>query len=180
MSSPLVTGGAGFNGTDDDRMRLIYRIHSEALIRTLLYWTDGDRRLAEDLMQETMLRTWQNLEVLHRDPLSLRPWLMTVARRIAIDMLRARAARPAEVADAWYEELCEAVEPFAAVHDRSAIRVAVRRLSRDHLEVLVHVYILDHTIEQTACLLGVPAGTVKSRLHYALRAARPLAARLDA
>ena len=153
-------------------MRVLYQIHSEALVRSFLYWTYGDRQIAEDLMQETMLRAWRNLDKLDRDPVALRPWLMTVARRIAIDMLRAKGARPAEVADNWSEWLVEAPEPFGPVHDRRVIEAVLRELSEEQRTVLVHVYIFDKTVPQTARELDIPEGTVKSRLHYALRALR--------
>ena len=158
-------------GSDDaqERMRVLYQIHSEALVRALLYWTSGDRQIAEDLMQETMLRAWRNLDKLDADPVSLRPWLMTVARRIAISMLRARAARPAEAAEGWSGWEGETPEPYARVHDRGVIRVALSGLSIAQRTVLVYVYILDKSVPQTARLLGIPEGTVKSRLHYALR-----------
>lgn len=165
-------------GTDEaqERMRVLYQIHSEALVRALLYWTNGDRQIAEDLMQETMLRAWRNLDKLHADPVSLRPWLMTVARRVAISMLRARAVRPAEAVEAtegwtgW--DGGGTTEPYTRVHDRGVIRAALGSLSAAHRTVLVHVYVFDRTVSETARLLGVPEGTVKSRLHYGLRTIR--------
>lgn len=160
---------------DPERMRVLYQIHSESLVRALLHWTRGDRQIAEDLMQETMLRAWRNLDKLDRDPVELRPWLMTVARRIAIDMFRARAIRPLETGEGWFDwvlEVPEPYEPFERVHDRSVIRAVLAGLSGDQRAVLVHVYILDQTVPQTARRLGIPEGTAKSRLHYALRALR--------
>src|SRR5829696_4522413 len=62
--------------------------------------TNGDRARAEDIVQETLLRAWRNLEVLDDDVRPVRPWLFTVAQRLAIDAHRARRARPAEVGDA--------------------------------------------------------------------------------
>lgn len=159
-------------GRDQERMEALYRIHSEALVRSLLYWTRGDRKTAEDLLQETMLRAWINRHKLRPDPASLRPWLMTVAQRIAIDMLRARAVRPVETAESWFDDIEEGSRAYARVNDRGVIRKALSRLSPDQRAVLAHVYILDLTVPQTARRLGVPEGTVKSRLHYALRAAR--------
>ena len=165
------SGGAEAGGAEE-RMRMLYQIHSESLVRAFLYWTYGDRQSAEDLMQETMMRAWRNLDKLDRDPVSLRPWLMTVARRIAIDMIRARSSRPVQVADNWSEWAVEAPEPFGRVHDRSVIGQVLGELSEEQRTVLVHVYIFDRTVPQIARELGIPEGTVKSRLHYALRALR--------
>ena len=160
------------SGGAEERMRVLYQIHAESLVRAFLYWTYGDRQIAEDLMQETMMRAWRNLDKLDRDPVALRPWLMTVARRIAIDMIRARGSRPPETMDSRAAWAMEAPEPFGRVHDRGVIRAALSGLSEDQRTVLVHVYVFDQTVPQVARELGVPEGTVKSRLHYALRASR--------
>jgi RNA polymerase sigma-70 factor, ECF subfamily len=75
----------------------LYAEHGPALLRLATVLTGGDRGRAEDLVQETMLRAWThraNLDIQHRSP---RAWLITVARRLAVDAHRARRARPAEV-----------------------------------------------------------------------------------
>jgi RNA polymerase sigma-70 factor (ECF subfamily) len=156
----------------DRRMQQIYDHHSSALLRTLLGWTYGDWQAAEDLMQETMVRAWRHLDTLCTDPDTLRPWLFTVARRIAIDRFRAREARPAESEPEPLEQVVEPTEPFEQLLDRDALRGAMRDLSEAHRSALVQVYVLDRTVPEAAMALGVPEGTVKSRLHYALRAVR--------
>ena len=154
-----------------ERMRALYEIHADALVRAFLHWTCGDRQAAEDLMQETMLRAWRNLDKLYADPVALRPWLLTVGRRIAIDALRARAARPAETTGDSFERMLSP-EPYGRILDRSIIRELLSGLSVEHRTALVHVYVHDLTVPQTALVLGIPEGTVKSRLHNALRSLR--------
>ena len=70
------------------------------LLAYALRLTDGDRNRAEDIVQETLLRAWRNLDRLDEDAGPVRPWLFTVAQRLAIDAHRARRARPPEVGDA--------------------------------------------------------------------------------
>ncbi|HEV2635922.1 MAG TPA: sigma-70 family RNA polymerase sigma factor [Actinocrinis sp.] len=156
----------------DDRMQTIYDCHSTALLRTLLNWTYGDWQAAEDMMQETMMRAWRSLDTLNTDPQALRPWLFTVARRIAIDRFRARVARPAETESDPLDQVVEPHEPFERFLDRDTINGALRGLSEAHRDALVQVYLLDQTVPEAAVVLGVPEGTVKSRLHHALRAVR--------
>lgn len=156
----------------EERMRLLYEVNEAALMRSLVGWTCGDRQAAEDLVQETMLRAWRNLHVLHEDPRSVRPWLLTVSRRLAIDLLRARAARPTEVEDTPLEWIPETAEPYEQVLDRAVLRDALAGLSATHRTVLTQVYILHRPVRQAAQVLGVPEGTVKSRTHNALRALR--------
>ena len=71
---------AGF----EDPLDMVYRLHAQPLHRFLMRVTRGDRREAEDLLQETFLRAWNYLQNHAADVESLRPWLYTVARRIAI------------------------------------------------------------------------------------------------
>jgi RNA polymerase sigma-70 factor (ECF subfamily) len=153
-------------------MRAIYDCHSTALLHTLLNWTYGDWQAAEDLMQETMLRAWRHLETLNADPVTLRPWLFTVARRIAIDRFRAREVRPPETEPDPLEQVAEPAEPLERLLDRETLLGALRELSEAHRSALVHVYVMDQTVPEAAAMLGVPEGTVKSRLHHGLRAVR--------
>lgn len=155
-------------------MQALYEVNSSPLLRTMLGWTRGDRHAAEDLVQETMLRAWLHLDTLHDDPRAIRPWLLTVSRRLAIDSRRARASRPSEVGDGdeSLPQIAGVAEPFEQVLDREVLRTALHGLSAIHRAVLVRVYFLNQSVRQTAQVMGVPEGTVKSRTHNALRAMR--------
>ncbi|CAM5252154.1 hypothetical protein SGRIM128S_08986 [Streptomyces griseomycini] len=87
------------------------------------------------------MRAWQHPEALRAENFdSVRPWLLTVARRLAIDARRARQARPAEVGDAVLENarvISDHAERAAAMLD---VREAVKTLTPEHREVLVLVY----------------------------------------
>lgn len=131
----------------------------------------GDRSLAEDVVQETLVQAWRNREIVVNGKGSVRGWLLTVARNVIIDQARAKAARPVEAADVSHRP------PVARDHadvivDSVVVTDALERLAREHRDVLVHVYINGATLKQTAEMLGVPLGTVKSRLHYGQRALR--------
>ncbi|WP_030378468.1 MULTISPECIES: sigma-70 family RNA polymerase sigma factor [unclassified Streptomyces] len=159
--------------TAEHELAALQREHGRPLFALLLRLCDGDRQRAEDLVQETLLRAWQHPEALRaHDFTSVRPWLLTVARRLAIDARRARQARPAEVGDAVL-----AHAPVCADHaERSAamldVREAVKTLTPEHREVLVQVYFRGASVAEAAEALGIPPGTVKSRAYYALRALR--------
>jgi RNA polymerase sigma-70 factor (ECF subfamily) len=155
---------------DDERMRALYAAHGPALLRTISGWTRGDREAAEDLLQETMLRAWRNLDTL--DERSIRPWLMTVARRLAIDASRSRAARPTECGDEPLGHIAARQDHVEQVLDRAVLSRALAGLSGPQRAVLFHVYYLHSTMRQTAETLGIPEGTVKTRTRHALRALR--------
>ena len=155
---------------DDERMRSLYAAHGPSLLRTIAGWTRGDREAAEDLLQETMLRAWRNLHTLDERP--IRPWLLTVARRLAIDASRSRAARPPECGDEPLGHLAARHEEMEQVLDRAVLTRAMAGLSDPQRAVLFHVYYLHSTLRQTAETLGIPEGTVKTRTRHALRALR--------
>ncbi|MEV6949458.1 sigma-70 family RNA polymerase sigma factor [Streptomyces sp. NPDC051172] len=159
-------------GSAEQKMRQIYDVNKDSLMRSLRGWTQGDRQTAEDLLQETMLRAWRNLDVLPDDPRSVRPWLLTVSRRLAIDMLRARSSRPTEVEDDPLESMPVTAEPLEQVLDRQVLRTALAGLSATHRAVLAQVYFLHRPVRHAAEVLNVPEGTVKSRTHKALQALR--------
>ncbi len=153
-------------------MREIYHAHAPALHRFLLGVTFGEQQVAEDLVQETLLRAWRNLDKLAPDVATLRPWLFTVARRIAIDAARARQARPSEVGTVDMTVLPERDDPIERLVAVQTVRAALRRLTVEHREVLLEIYYGGRSVAEAAALLGIPEGTVKSRTYNALRALR--------
>ncbi|HEY9367128.1 sigma-70 family RNA polymerase sigma factor [Streptomyces sp.] len=156
--------------TDERALEQLQREHGPALLSFLLNLTHGDQQRAEDLVQETLVRAWLHPEAFHGPYESMRPWLFTVARRLAIDARRSRLARPAEIGDG---ALAAAPDPTDVTETAVAaldVRAAVRGLSPEHRAVLVRIYFHGLTVKEAADDLGIPAGTVKSRSHYALRA----------
>jgi RNA polymerase sigma-70 factor (ECF subfamily) len=153
-----------------DTLRWMYAEHGGRLRSIALRFTQGDRHWAEDVVQETLLRAWRNIDALRTGGTeSLLPWLSTVARRVVIDDLRRRRARPVEVSDAPLEYLAGADEVDRML-DTVVVTEALQALSPAHREVLVQTYYLGRTVQQAADTLGLPVGTVKSRVYYGLRA----------
>jgi RNA polymerase sigma-70 factor, ECF subfamily len=152
---------------DEAFIRALYAEHGGALLRYALHLTGGDRQRAEDLVQETIVRAWRHPAALADRP--ARPWLFAVARNLAVDAHRARQSRPHEVSQAMLETL-----PVADDADRTldswAIAEALASLRPDHRKVIVETYYRGHTVAEAATSLGIPAGTVKSRTYYALKA----------
>jgi RNA polymerase sigma-70 factor (ECF subfamily) len=128
-----------------------------------------DRALAEDILQETLVRAWRNIDHLDLDRDSgMRGWLLRVARNIAVDNFRAKNSRPAEVAES--AALCVSIpDSSEAVLRTIHVRAALARLSETHRAVLRECYFNGSTLVEAAQTLGIPLGTVKSRLSSALR-----------
>jgi RNA polymerase sigma-70 factor, ECF subfamily len=153
----------------DKSLRALYDGHAPALLAYALRLTNGDRTRAEDIVQETLLRAWRNLELLDDDVRPVRPWLFTVAQRLAIDAHRARHARPAEVGDAALAAV-PSLDDVEQTLDRILVADALQALTHEHRAVIVETYYRGRSVAEAATVLGIPPGTVKSRCYYALRA----------
>jgi len=156
---------------DEAFIRAVYDKHGVFLLRvaTGLLW--GDSHQAQDLVQEAVLRAWQNTGILDPEAEGIRPWLVTVVRNLVIDGYRARQARPPETVDTALNAM-PGPEHMDAALTKKIVREAMADLTLQHREILVHVEFLDRSVAQTAKTLGIPPGTVKSRTHLALRALR--------
>jgi RNA polymerase sigma-70 factor (ECF subfamily) len=155
--------------SDEDLVRALYAEHAAPLLRYALRMTDGDRQRAEDIVQETLLRAWMHPEAIADRP--ARPWLFAVARNLAVDAHRARKARPHEVGENALS-LVAVPDEADRVLESWAVADALAALRPDHRRVLLETYYRGHSVAEAATVLGIPAGTVKSRAFYALRALR--------
>jgi RNA polymerase sigma-70 factor (ECF subfamily) len=153
--------------TDERDVREAYAAHAAELygfaVRSL-----GDSGLAEEAVQETFLRAWRAGDRFDPQIGSLRTWLFAILRNVVIDLGRARASRPT-VSDKGLEPT---VEPFEDALLAWQIEEAMRRIGDDHRRVLVETYYRGRPYAEVAEELGVPEGTVKSRVYYGLRALR--------
>ena len=132
-----------------------------------------DAARAEDVVQETLLRAWQHPEVTNDSERSAGAWLFTVARNMIIDERRSARFRK-EVSPRDGSGVPEHAGPdeVNAALDRMLIGDAVAELSPEHRAVVSRSYYQGWTTTQIANDLQIPEGTVKSRLHYAVRALR--------
>ena len=150
-------------------LRGLHDRHAPELWRFALRLT-RDPQVAEDVVQEALLRAWKDPQLVERTDAAARAWLFTVTRHIIIDRWRSAAARhesgPVELAE-------EAVgDRTAEVLDRWLIADALGALSAEHRAVIGAAYYEGRSVAEIARALHIPEGTVKSRLHYGLRSLR--------
>ncbi len=156
-------------GDDEVLLRALHDEHARPLWRYVVSLT-GDGALADDIVQEALLRAWRRPAVLDQSESSAKAWLFTVARNLVIDDRRS-ARRTRELpADAGPEPV--AADQADAILDGWLVRDALATLSVEHRTVIVHAYYGGRSAVEIAAVLGIPSGTVKSRLHYGMRALR--------
>jgi RNA polymerase sigma-70 factor (ECF subfamily) len=154
---------------DDRRLVALYDAHAPSLWRYVVHLT-GDPAGADDIVQETLLRAWRSPRILEQEPESTRSWMFTVARNLVIDEARS-ARRRHEIG------MAELPDPGRgdgtdALFEGLLIEEALAGLDMEHRAVIVHAYYGGCSIAEVARRVGIPEGTVKSRLHYGLRALR--------
>lgn len=159
---------------DLDAFEAFFMRYRTSIYRTA-YGLTGDAQAAEEILQDTFARAYQRRHILRTDVSPL-PWLHRVAlnlcysrlgrRRLpsspiedeVVGLVRDRATEPAELAE--QQEL------------RRIVRDGVAHLPPKHQSVVILYYLHGLSLQETAELLDIRLGTVKSRLHYALRALR--------
>jgi RNA polymerase sigma-70 factor, ECF subfamily len=150
----------------DDALKTLYADHGRALLAYAQRFTN-DRGRAEDVVQETFLRAWRHLPGLLEDDRPVRAWLLRVTRRLLVDSARAASTRPA-LADE--ESAFEGIVDggFDRLLDHTILVGAMHRLSEPHQQILLETFFAGHPVHVAAARLGVPPGTARSRLHYAI------------
>ncbi|HEY0238292.1 MAG TPA: sigma-70 family RNA polymerase sigma factor [Friedmanniella sp.] len=156
-------------------LRQLHEQHGAALLSFASRLTHNPD-LARDIVQDALLRAWRHPEIVGSDERAARAWLFTVTRNLVIDRWRSAAHRYETVTDV--STLADRTpvheDATSAVLDRWLIADALRGLSVQHREVVVAAYYEGRPLGEIARALGVPEGTVKSRLHYGLRSLRLL------
>ena len=127
----------------------------------------GDPGLAEELVQETFVRLWRKAGAFDPGRGTAGAFIITIARRIAIDLWRRPSSRPFVPEVAGGQAGGDAVDQLLV---GLTVRDALDALSPAHREVLELAYSGDLRQHEIAARLGIPLGTVKTRTYYALRA----------
>lgn len=125
---------------------------------------------ADDVVQETLMRAWRHASLLDEEPDQVHGWLFTVAHHLVIDQSRsARSRREEPVAEPAERPEEDRIDRLV---DTLLLGDALSSLSPTHREVVVRAYYGGRSTAELAEELGIPPGTVKSRLHYGMRALR--------
>jgi RNA polymerase sigma-70 factor (ECF subfamily) len=159
---------------DRDALAEVYATYGGTLFRYLLQLT-GEPSLAEEILQDTLVGVWRSAGTFEGRS-SVQTWLIGIARRQAHNTLRRRALPRA---DAEELDVLAAPDPnpedaVLAEAEREEVAAAIRWLSPAHREVLTLAFVQELSYCEIATIVGVPEGTIKSRLSNAKRRLRAL------
>lgn len=167
---------------DSRAFEALFERYQEGLRRHLLRFVRNPSA-AEDLLQETFLRVWNRAEQWNGSG-PLKAWLYRIATNLALNHLRTvrrRREQPLDIQDSWDEEDEEdlvpawmvdasTLGPEAAVQQaerQELVQQLVEGLPEEKREVFRLVHEMEMSMRDAADELGIPEGTVKSRLYYA-------------
>jgi RNA polymerase sigma-70 factor (ECF subfamily) len=178
MSAITCDPGGRLPADADAAIRQLYFRHAEALHGYVERFCT-DRTSADDVVQETFIRAWRHLPKLSADDRPIGPWLFRVARNLLIDANRAARAHPVLV-QVLPEDAGGPDSALDQVLDRELLSAALQHLSPAQRAVLIEAFYNGGSLAAVARELGIPHGTARSRMHYALRALQQQASENDA
>lgn len=177
MGLRLVTAGSAQHRppslTDEVDIRKAYDAHVGELYRFALRAT-GDESSSQDIVQEIFLRAWRSADRFDPALASLRVWLFAIARNVVVDHHRAMGARP------WLRGLTDqpsdtgrsVADHAERLVDEWVINEALNRIGEEQRHALTETYLRDRPYADVAAEVGIPVGTLRSRVFYGLKALR--------
>jgi RNA polymerase sigma-70 factor, ECF subfamily len=140
-----------------------------------------DPDLAEEAVQEAFLRAWRSCATFDPAGGPLVNWLLTITRNVAIDLARARGRRSQVVAATAHADVpVGGISYPDLVVLRTQLHDALTGIGADQRRAIVETILRDRPPAEVAAELGIPAGTVRTRVHYGLRQLRGLLETADA
>lgn len=134
-----------------------------------------DPDLADEAVQEAFLRAWRSCAAFHPAGGPLLNWLLAITRNVAIDLARARGRCPVLLpGNAAADVPAEGISHPDLVVLRTQLHDALTGIGADHRRAIVETILRDRPPAEVAAELGVPAGTIRTRVHYGLRQLRGL------
>jgi len=165
---------AAIAGGDDQGLAELYDRYGR-LAYGLAYRVLHDQALAEDAVQDAFLAIWRSADGYRRERAKPSTWILTLVHRRAVDLVRREDLRRAEQLDETPEAAATSVPEEADLREkRTAVQAALRELPQDQRQALELAYYGGFTQSELAERLGVPLGTIKSRMFAGLSRLREL------
>ncbi|MCG9969529.1 RNA polymerase sigma factor [Pelotomaculum terephthalicicum JT] len=153
---------------DIQSLRFVYELFYKPVFRAA-YFILNDTKLAEDCVHEVFLKLHSKIEQLE-EPSKLENWMCRMASNIAWDMIRDRTKNMLSAKAKWSNEANPSNLPediLLESEEKEVIKQYIQQLRPDHKRVIYFKYYLNMSDYEISTALGIPVGTVKSRLFYA-------------
>lgn len=128
------------------------------------FWLNRNRALAEDVVQDAMLRAWRSLDSLREDA-AVKPWLLTIVRRENARQFERKRLKTVDI-----DAMLESQHAFIATSDNTEVddvRQEIFKLTDDYREPLALQVLMGFSTKEIAEIMGIKAGAVLTRLHRA-------------
>lgn len=155
--------------------------HFAPRVKTYLMRAGADAAQADELAQETLLSVWRKAASFDPSRATAATWIFTIARNLRIDRFR-KEWRDVSAGDAIPDRVDEAPAPDATLSDaerEARVREALRQLPTEQIKVIELSFFEEKPHAEIAKTLGIPLGTVKSRIRIAMNRLRELVSDLS-
>ena len=159
---------------DEHAFLMLYDRHA-ARVHALTLRILSDPMLAEEATQDAFLKLWSRARLFMNERGSLLLWLLTIARRTALDRLRLEGRRPVLSDSNDPDDMWQTIPDLDSVPEEArwrSLHFAVQSLQPDHRQVIELAYYQGLSQSEIAEVLGWPLGTVKTRLRAAMEQLR--------
>ncbi len=158
---------------DEQAFAELFDIYAPKIKAFGLKSSPGAELMAEDLVQEVMIKVWNKAHLFNGELAGASTWIFTMARNTRIDQIRKNKHAASEIdADDLYEVLeDDQPGPFQSSHNKQTedmIREHLNDLPKEQAQVIAKTYLEGKSHSEAAAELGLPLGTVKSRVRIAI------------
>jgi RNA polymerase sigma factor (sigma-70 family) len=142
----------------------------------IIYKMVEDKELAEDILQESFVKIWNNFSNYNNAKGRLFTWMLNITRNLAIDTLRSKGYKKQAKIQGYENSVDNLVENTASTErfDSLGVRNHLARLKNDQKQIIDLAYFSGFTQEEIAKQLSIPLGTVKTRMRTAIMELRKL------
>jgi len=148
--------------------------HFAPRIKAFIIGQRTDPSMAEEVVQETLVNVWRKAKLFDPQKASAATWIFTIARNLRVDLIRKSNRPEPDVNDPTYlpEPDISAADQLSKSQDANQLRQTIEQLPDEQQAVLRLAFFEEKSHPEVALTLGVPLGTVKSRIRLALKRLR--------
>jgi len=160
---------ARLKARDEQAFAEMYRNYSNAFISIISKITNDDVELAKDILQEAMVKIWNNMNMYDAGKGTLFTWMLNVCRNMAIDKLRSKDYKNQAKNNSLDASADSGYQPSVSINPNViGVKKMLELLDSNHREVVDVVYMKGYSHAEAAEVLDIPIGTVKTRLRNAI------------